>query len=77
MDIKTFYKLYRKKSLEEKMELIYKTAWIMSCDAFSAGRDEAYHNRDDYEYEQKERYAMKARLRWLCWQVIEDSKEII
>lgn len=72
MDLKTFYKLNRRKSIEEKLELIYQNAWIMSCDAFNAGMDQASHNKEGYEYEQNERYAMKARIRYLCWQIMED-----
>lgn len=72
MDLKTFYKLNRKKSIEEKLELIYQNALIMSCDAFNAGEACANHNRENYEYEENERYAMKARIRYLCWQIMED-----
>lgn len=75
MDFKTFYKLNRKKSIEEKLELIYKTSWTMSCDAFNAGIDIASRNTDGYEYEQNERYAMKERIRWLCRSIMEEIQE--
>lgn len=75
MDLRTFYKWTRKMTIEEKMELIYKNAWQMSCDAFDAGWYDAVHNKDSYDYNQNERYAMKARIRYLCWQIIQDIKE--
>lgn len=74
MDLKTFYKLNRKKSIEEKLELIYDTAQIMSHNAYCAGADQVNHNKDGYEYYSNERHAMEERLRWLCRSIMDEVK---
>lgn len=76
MDFNTFCELNKEKSIEDKLELIYKVANIMACDAFNAGMDMANHNNAGYKYEEGERQAMNDRLRWLCSSIADDVEEL-
>lgn len=78
LDIKTYYKFYRKKPVEEKIDLMLESMHWASINSIKAERYDMCGNENNKRYYRNEEQAMRERarlMRGLILQEIKDLKE--